>query len=199
VNYRAAVYALFSIGVRRVVATNAVGAVNPDFRPGDLVVPHDLVDLTRLRRLTFYDEAPVTHIDFSEPYCPEVRGLLIESTGRRAGRTWDRAVLACTEGPRYETPAEVEVLRRLGCDMVGMTGVPEAQLAREFEMCYAALCVVSNMAAGMQRRLTATEVVEAVRGVAPRVQEVLRETVQHLPEDRGCPCARALEGARFQG
>ena len=199
VNYQANIYALHEIGVQRIVATNAVGAINPDLKPEELVVPHDLIDFTKLRHPTFYDEAPVTHIDVSQPYCPEIRALLIKATKKLTSRARDRAVLVCTEGPRYETPAEIEMFRRLGGDLVGMTCVPEAVLARELEMCYATLCFVSNMAAGMQQRLSAKEVIEVAKEKMPVIQQVLRETVKHLPEDRRCPCARALEGARFPG
>jgi len=199
VNYQANIYALHEIGVQRIVATSAVGAINPDLKPGELVVPHDLIDFTKLRSPTFYNEAPVTHIDLSQPYCPEIRSLLIKSIKNFASRTRDRAVLVCTEGPRYETPAEIEMFRRLGGDLVGMTCAPETVLARELEMCYATLCFVSNMAAGMQQRLTAGEVIEVAKEKMPLIQQILRETVKHLPEDRNCPCARALEGARFTG
>lgn len=198
VNYQANVYALHQIGVERIIATNAVGAINTKFRPGDLVVPHDLVDFTKLRRFTFYDDAPVTHVDVSQPYCPEVRRFLIKAAKEYGAQVWDRAVLVCTEGPRYETPAEIEMFRRLGCDVVGMTGAPEAVLARELEMCYAPLCFVSNMAAGMQERLTASEVAEVAKERMPVIRQILREAIKNLPEDRSCPCALALEYARLR-
>jgi 5'-methylthioadenosine phosphorylase len=199
VNYLANIYALHKIGVERIVATNAVGAINVDFKPGDLVIPHDLIDFTKLRQTTFYDDAPVMHVDMSQPYCPEIRGLLIETAKNRDVRVRDRAVLVCTEGPRYETPAEIEMFRRLGCDVVGMTGAPETVLARELEMCYATICFVSNMAAGMQQRLTASEVVKVAKQKLPVIQQVLRETVKNLPKDRNCPCAHALRDARLRG
>ena len=198
VNYRANIYALFEIGVKRIVATNAVGAVNVDFKPGDLVVPHDLVDFTKFRQPTFYDDAPVTHIDMSQPFCPEVRALLIKTIKKRNVRVRDKAVLFCTEGPRYETPAEIEMFRRLGCDVVGMTTTPEAVLARELEICYATVCFVSNMAAGIQQQLTAHEVAEVAKEKTPVIQQILRETVEHLPQSRQCPCAHALKNARFE-
>ncbi len=198
VNYRANIYSLHELGVKRIIATNAVGAINPDFKPGDLVVPHDLIDFTKLRHLTFYDEALVTHIDFSQPYCPEIRALLIKAIEKQGSREWDHAVLVCTEGPRYETPAEINMFRRLGCDIVGMTAIPEAALARELEICYANLCFVSNMAAGMQKRLTAEEVVKVAKEKMSSIQQVLRETIRHLPEERRCPCAHALKDARFK-
>ena len=199
VNYRANIYVLFQMGVKRIVATNAVGAINVNFKPGDLVVPHDLVDFTKLRQLTFYEDAPVTHVDMSQPFCPEVRSLLIKTIKERCTQVWDRAVLVCTEGPRFETPAEIEMFRLLGCDVVGMTVTPEAVLARELEMCYAAVCFVSNMAAGIQQRLTVHEVAEMAKEKRPVIEQILRETIEHLPENRRCPCAHALKDARFRG
>jgi len=199
VNYRANIYVLFEMGVKRIVATNAVGAINVDFKPGDLVVPHDFVDFTKLRQLTFYDDAPVTHVDMSQPFCPEVRSVLVKMIKERCRQAWDRAVLVCTEGPRFETPAEIEMFRRLGCDVVGMTVAPEAVLARELEMCYTALCFVSNMAAGIQQQLTAQEVAEVAKEKMPVIEQILRGTIEHLPESRQCPCAHALKDARFRG
>ncbi len=198
VNYRANVFALYKIGVKQVVATNAVGAIKSDFEPGDLVVPHDLVDFTKLRQLTFYDDAPVTHVDMSQLYCPTIRALLIKTARERGVQVWDHAVLVCTEGPRYETPAEIEMFRRLSCDIVGMTSAPEAMLARELEMCYATICFVSNMAAGMQQQLTADEVANVAEKKNPVIQQILRETIKHLPSERHCLCAHALRAARFE-
>ncbi len=198
VNYRANIYALFEIDVKRIIATNAVGAVNVDFKPGDLLVPHDLVDFTKFRQTTFYDDAPVTHVDMSQPFCPEVRALLIKTMKKRNMRAWDKAVLFCTEGPRFETPAEIEMFRRLGCDVVGMTAASEAVLARELEMCYATMCFISNMAAGIQQQLTAHEVAEVAKEKTPVIQQILRETIEHLPQSRRCPCAHALKNASFE-
>lgn len=110
---------------------------------------------------------------------------------------WGRAVLVCTEGPRYETAVEIEMFRRLGCDLAGMTVVPEAILVRELEMCYATLCFVSNMAAGMQQRLTASEVTEMGKKKTAVIRQILLETVKTLPKSRGCICKQALQGARL--
>jgi 5'-methylthioadenosine phosphorylase len=200
INYRANICALYDLGVERIIAVNAVGAINRDLKPGDIVIPHDFVDLTKHRIATFYDEAPVTHVDVSQPYCPEMRKLLIEIARKLDLRVWDKAVLVCTEGPRFETPAEIEMFRRLGCDIVGMTGIPEAVLARELEMCYATVCFVSNMAAGIQERLTPFEVHKVSKQIMPRLEQVLIETVRALPLKRNgnCPCADALRNARFK-
>jgi 5'-methylthioadenosine phosphorylase len=200
INYRANVYALYEMGVERIIAINAVGAINSDFKPGDIVVPHDFVDFTKLRFTTFYDETPVTHVDFSQPYCPEMRKLLIKIARELGLRLWDKAVLVCTEGPRFETPAEIEMFRRLGCDVVGMTGIPEAVFARELEICYAAVCFVSNMAAGIQEQLTPLEVSKVSEQIMPKLGQLLIETVKALPLPRegNCPCASALKNARIK-
>jgi 5'-methylthioadenosine phosphorylase len=200
VNYRANVYALHKIGVKRIFATNAVGAINREFRPGDVVIPKDFIDFTKSRPSTFYDKAPVTHVDVTDAYCPEIRKLLLENAGRHGLNVWDHAVLVCTEGPRFETPAEIELFRRMGCDIVGMTCFPEVVLARELRICYASICYVTNMAAGIQQRLTASEVSEISKKIIPRIKEVLIDSVRSLPDEhtKSCTCAQGLKNARFE-
>ena len=199
-NYRANIYALHKMGVKKILATNAVGAINPKFSPSDIVVPHDFVDFTKLRTTTFFDEALTVHVDLSQPYCPEIRQLLIRDSRKVELPVWDRAVLVCTEGPRFETPAEIRMFKRLGCDIVGMTGFPEVVLARELEMCYATICYVSNMAAGMQDRLNANEVSKVSMRILPKVEQVLTETIKSLSSEHEikCSCGQALEDARFK-
>jgi 5'-methylthioadenosine phosphorylase len=200
VNYRANVYALHRMGVNRILATNAVGAINQSMKPGDIVIPSDFIDFTKTRPSTFYDKAPVTHVDVSDAYCPIMRRVLIESARKcSVVRVWRKGVLVCTEGPRFETPAEIDLFRRLGCDVVGMTGFPEVVLARELQMCYASICYVSNMAAGMQRRLKASEVGKMSKQTIPKVKEVLFDSVRSLSDERGatCPCVQGLRDARF--
>jgi len=199
INYRANIYALHNIGVKRILATNAVGAINRNIKPSDLVVPHDLVDFTKSRQSTYYDDEPVTHVDVSQIFCSEIRSSLIKMARGIGVRVVDRAVLVCTEGPRLETPAEIRMFGRMGCDVVGMTVMPEAVLARELGMCYATICFVTNMAAGIQKRLTAEELVKVAKKTAPILQQLLRETVKHLPRNHQCPCVHALEKARFRG
>jgi len=188
VNYRANIYSLYKIGVRRIFATNAVGAINLNLQPGDLVVPHDLIDFTKQRPLTFFDEAPVTHVDFTEPYCSELREALIQAAKRMKEPIHEHAVYACMEGPRYETAAEIRMLRKLGCDIVGMTGIPEAVLARELGVCYASLCYVSNMAAGISGRVSHKKVIEIASSIRPKLSNILMKAILYLPESRNCRC-----------
>lgn len=196
INYLANIFALHKLNVERILAANAVGAVNLNYRPGDLVIPSDFIDFTKSRPQTFYDRTPVMHVDPSDLYCPELRKILLRSAEKRLKRVWDDAVYLCTEGPRYESPAEIRMFRGFGCDVVGMTGLPEAVLARELRICYATLCFVSNMAAGIRGKLSAEEIMDKGRSFGGLVKEILMETVENIPRKRSCPCSSALEGAR---
>jgi 5'-methylthioadenosine phosphorylase len=196
INYRSNIWALHSLNVERIIATCAVGGINPEYERGALVIPRDFIDFTRLRPQTFYDSEPVTHIDVSQLYCPDLRNVLIQCAKARSGKVWADSIYLCTEGPRYESPAEIGMFRSFGCDVVGMTGIPEAILARELEMCYAPLCFVTNQAAGLQDRISAEDVMVESRRIRGVVREVLRNVVTNLPRRRHCPCSRTLEGAR---
>ena len=199
VNYRANIWGLKSLGVERIIATNAVGGIDQQLTPGELVLPVDIVDVTKSRIGTFYEGAPVTHIDVSQPYCPKEREVIGASTVA-AGRSSPKdVVMACTEGPRYETPAEIKMLRTMGCHIVGMTGAPEVFLARELEMCYASLSFVSNMAAGLQRTLSAREVEEKGRETSQVLNKILTAAISKMPESRrDCPCGTALSHAQLK-
>ena len=197
INYRANIWALNSLGVERIFATNAVGAININYQLGDIVVPKDFIDFTRSRISTFYDEAPVTHIDVSVPYCPQLRTLLLNATKKKDVKVWDDAVYLCAEGPRYETPAEIRMFRILGADIVGMTSLPELVLARELEMCYASICFITNMAAGLQNHLSAELIEEYSRKLECTLKDILQEATKNVFWKKTCFCSRTLEGTRF--
>jgi 5'-methylthioadenosine phosphorylase len=150
VNYRANMHALESSGATAVVSVASVGGIRSDMAPGVLVVPHQIVDYTWGREMTFQSggDGPVVHVDFTDPYDQEVRRRLLDVARRIGEEVMDGAVYATTQGPRLETAAEINRLQGDGADIVGMTGMPEAGLARELDLPYAALCVVANWAAG---------------------------------------------------
>lgn len=184
------------LGVERIISTNSVGGITEALKPRDVVVPYDFIDFTKGRESTFYDEETV-HVDVSEVYCPEIRKALIEASSKR-GKVFSNAVYACTQGPRFETPAEIRMLAKLGCDIVGMTGLPEAILAREQEICYASICTVTNYAAGIAKtKLTATEVKEIVQQNQEKLKQIIIEAIKKIPKERRCKCKHALEGARM--
>ncbi len=150
INYRANIASLSQAGVRAIVAVASVGGIRADLPPGTLAVPEQLIDYTTGRAGTYYSgpDQPVVHIDFTRPYDDGVRRLLIGSAAAAGIPVIDGGCYGCTPGPRLETAAEIRRAERDGCDMVGMTGMPEAVLARELEIPYAALAVVANWAAG---------------------------------------------------
>lgn len=150
VNYRANLWALQAEGARQVIAVAAVGAIRTSLSPGDLVVPDQIIDYTHGRAFTYFDgkERPVTHIDFTRPYSEELRQQVLDAARRANEPCLDGGVYAATQGPRLETAAEVNRMERDGADMAGMTGMPEAALARELGLNYATLAVVLNHAAG---------------------------------------------------
>jgi 5'-methylthioadenosine phosphorylase len=149
INYRANLWALKQLQATRVVSVAAVGGIRGDLGPGSIIVPDQIIDYTWGRKHTFFEgEAPVTHIDFTEPYSAEARVDIIAAARKLKETVVDGGVYAATQGPRLETAAEIDRLERDGADMVGMTGMPEAALAKELELPYAAIAVVANFAAG---------------------------------------------------
>ena len=150
INYRANIWALRELKVEGVVAIATVGGIRADLGPATLVLPDQIIDYTHSRKGTFFEgsEVPVTHVDFTEPYTPALRERLLTAARSCGEAVVDGGVYACTQGPRLETAAEIERIARDGGDMVGMTGMPEAALAREAELAYATLAVVVNHAAG---------------------------------------------------
>lgn len=192
INYRANICAMKEIGVERIIATNAAGSLSLDIKLGEFLIPHDFIDFTKRRKNTFYDYKTV-HIDMTEPYCPELRDALISS-----GDVIKKGIYACTEGPRFETAAEVEMLRQLGCSVVGMTGIPEAVLARELEICYASICTVSNYATSIsKKKQTIEEVFEIMEKKKKDLIRLIYDTIEKIPTKRGCPCKDALKGAEI--
>jgi 5'-methylthioinosine phosphorylase len=151
VNYRANIWALKNVGVEQVIGMAAVGGISDTLPPGTLCVPDQLIDYTYSRAHTFFEEdlASVTHIDFTEPYCEALRSTLIKASGKAGVELVTHGTYGATQGPRLETAMEIRRLAQDGCDLVGMTGMPEAALARELDICYANFSLVVNWAAGL--------------------------------------------------
>lgn len=203
INYRANIWALYELGVERILSTSAVGSLNEAMKPGDFVILDQLLDFTKTRHYTFYDgeDSPhdrkfVAHVDFTDPYCPELRKALMSAAKELGFNYHPTGTYACMEGPRFETRAEIRALKILGADVVGMTQCPEAILARELEMCYASVAIVTNFAAGISReKLTHTEVVELMAKKSEEIKYLLMNSIKHIPKERRCSCKDALKGA----
>lgn len=194
INYRANIWGLKMLGVTEVIATAAVGSLNQEMPPGEMVLLDQFIDFTKDRVDTFYDGGPagVVHVDYTEPYCPRVRAVLL-ATAKEAGITLiPRGTYVCTEGPRYETPAEIKAYAVLGGDLVGMTNVPEVVLAREAGLCYATVAMVTNWAAGISPHpLTHREVVEIMDRNTEKLRRLLMRAISGLSEDPDCACHHA--------
>ncbi|MEE1150776.1 MAG: S-methyl-5'-thioadenosine phosphorylase [Methanobrevibacter sp.] len=190
INFRANIDALKNVGVTKIIATNSVGSMNEDMPPGSFVIPDDFLDFSQDRVKTFYEDK-VVHIDVTEAYCPSLRDVLAQSGDVILGGTY-----VCTEGPRFETPAEIKMFKMLGGDLVGMTGVPEVTLAREREICYNSICIVSNYASGISPdELTIDEVFEMVAKKEHELLELIYNFIKNVDDDTDCMCNHALDGA----
>jgi 5'-methylthioadenosine phosphorylase len=151
INYRANIAALSRLGVENILATATVGSLNLELEPGQLALLTQFLDFTWGRESTFIEENTVKHVDVTEPYCPSLRSALLRAGIPQGVTLRSQATYVCTQGPRFETPAEIEMFRRLGGDLVGMTGVPEVVLAREAGLCYTAVALITNLAAGLTK------------------------------------------------
>lgn len=196
INYRANIKALQQLGVKKIVATAAVGSLNPDMMPGEFILVDQFLDFTKNRPTTFFEggEMGVVHIDMTDPYCCELRGVLKQAAGLLGQELRDGGIYVCTEGPRFETPAEIQAYRRLGGELVGMTSCPEVVLARECEICYATVAMVTNFAAGISPNpLTHVEVVETMKHNSRNLRNLLIKTMEIIAEQRSCGCQSALK------
>lgn len=148
INYRANIWGLKQLGVEQIIAVAAVGGITADMAPAHIAIPDQIIDYSYGRFHTFFEDEAVTHIDFTCPYHQKLRSRLIEAAASADIKVSSKGTYGCTQGPRLETAAEIQRMERDGCDLVGMTGMPEAALAKELDMAYAAISVVANWAAG---------------------------------------------------
>ena len=194
--YRANMWALRSLGVRRVLAPSAVGSLTPAYGPGTLVIPDQLVDRTRNRVQTYFDEG-ACHVPFADPYCPSARPVAIATAGESGWTPADSGTLVVIEGPRFSTRAESLWFAAQGWTLVGMTGHPEAVLARELALCYTTLALVTDTDAGVEEGegVTQAEVFEVFAANIKRLRDLVARIIAALPAEREDDlCAHALDG-----
>jgi 5'-methylthioadenosine phosphorylase len=194
--YRANIYALKSVGVTHIFASNAVGSLKEELPPQTLVIPNQIIDRTRHREMTFYDEGIVVHQPFTHPYSPELVSHLAEAAENVAeADTLKGGTYVCIEGPQYSTKAESEFYRAQGWDLVGMTAIPEAKLAREAEIAYATIAGVTDYDVWKEdSEVTLQEVLENAAKNQEAIKAVVEEAIRTLPEDHTCEAHSALEG-----
>ncbi|WP_435195845.1 S-methyl-5'-thioadenosine phosphorylase [Natronomonas sp. EA1] len=195
--YRANIYALKALGVERILASNAVGSLREDLPPQTLVVPDQIFDRTRHRPYTFFEDGIVVHMPFADPYCPHMKRHLAESAEEASdAEVVEDGTYVCIEGPQYSTRAESEHFRASGHDIIGMTAIPEAKLAREAEMCYATVTGVTDYDVWKaDAEVTLEEVLDNAAANEVAIKETIEHAVRNLPEDHECDCRHAVEGS----
>ncbi len=195
INYRANIWGLKKLGVSLIIATTAVGSLNVDFGPGHFVLPNQFLDFTKSRVTTFFDggDVGVVHLDVTNPYCTNLRDAIVVCGDKLGCTIHNGGTYVCTEGPRFETPAEIKMFEKLGGDLVGMTNVPEVNLAGEAEICYATISMVTNYAAGISPTpLTHHEVVELMQQMGDQLKALILTTIEAIDPDIDCECRHRL-------
>ena len=197
--YRANLWALRSLGVRQILAPTAVGSLNPAYGPGRLAIPDQIVDRTIGRAQTFYDSGGAVHVPFADPYCPSGRSQAIAAARAAGWDLSDSGTLVVIEGPRFSTRAESQWYASQGWSLIGMTGHPEAVLARELALCYTALALITDTDAGVGEGegVTQEEVFRVFASNVARLRDLVLDVIAGLPVERTCPCPNVLDGIKL--
>ncbi len=197
VNYRANVWALKQLGVKRIIASAAVGSLREDYGPGTFVIPDQFIDRTKKRIDTFYEGGQVCHISAADPFCEQLRQYFIKkgkAIGINAKKT---GTYVCIEGPRFSTRAESRLFQTWKADIVGMTVYPECVLAREAEMCYVSICMVTDYDVWADSPVSTKEVIQKAKESNEKLKKLILEAIPQIPKSRECNCGSALKDAMF--
>ena len=194
-NFRANIYGFKSLGVEWLISVSAVGSMKLEYRPTDIVVPDQFFDRTRHRADTFFGDGLVAHVSMARPICPALQGLFYDCAQKAGASAHNGGVYICMEGPQFSTRAESEIYRHWGVDVIGMTNLQEAKLAREAEICYATLAMITDYDCWHEEEeaVSGEAVMEVVRQNASTAQDVVRRIIRKLPVTRDCGCADALQ------
>jgi len=194
VNYRANIQALNSSNITNILSVGTVGSMKKTIKPGDFVIPHDFIDFSKSRPLTFFDDNRI-HVDMTDPFCPALRNLIINISNNIENLNFhDKGIYISTEGPRLESVSEINFFSEYA-DIVGMTLIPEIVLARERGMCYGSFCIVCNMAAGFQNQLNADEIIEIYNEKEKTIIDLLKSVIESINKKNNCYCFQDLSKA----
>ena len=197
INFRANIYAMKLLGVERIISVSAVGSLMEDLQPGEFLVPDQFVDRTKNRVSSFFGDGLVAHVGFDKPTCGEVSSVLADASVHCGVKVHRRGTYVCIEGPQFSTLAEAKMHREMHFEVIGMTNVTEAKLAREAEICYATIAMITDFDCWhpQHESVTAAQIIATLVQNAENAQRVLREAVRAMPEERTCKCGAALEHA----
>jgi len=196
--FRANIWALKSLGVKRILAPAAVGSLREDITPGSIVIPDQFVDLTKKREYTFYDGGEVCHISVADPFCPQLRPIIIKKAKILGLNVYEKGTYICIEGPRYSTRAESRFFRDyVKADIIGMTLVPEVILAREMEICYVSIATVTDYDVWAEKPVSTQEVIDTLKKNIANTKMLLKNIIEDIPLKRECICKDALKDAKL--
>jgi len=197
VPFRANIYALKSLGVERIIAINSVGSLKADLKPGELLIPDQLIDRTRSRVNTFFRESIAVHIPFADPFCPVLSRVVYEAAQKAGATVHKGGTYVVMEGPAFSTRAESRLHRSWGADVIGMTALPEAKLAREAEICYAVIACITDYDSWHEgfEPVTAEIIINTLRQNIATAKKIIKLALGKIPEKRDCDCGSALRTA----
>jgi len=201
INYCANIWAFKELGITRIISPMAVGSLKEEIKPGDFVLPTQFIDFTKSRRNSFSEDGRVIHISVADPFCPDLQEIVSETVGNQSITLHKDCTYACIEGPRFSTKAESKFFKSTGSDIIGMTLVPECQLAREAQMCYVSISTVTDYDVWAEKSVTAKEVMNNLSKNAQITKKLLAASIRRMPKDfdtkRTCSCEKALTEAEF--
>ena len=197
INFKANIWAFKELGVTRIIAPSAVGSLKEELEPGDFALPSQFLDFTKSRDGSFSEEGRVIHISVADPFCSELQSLILQVTEKQNLKIHKDCTYVCIEGPRFSTKAESRLYRFTGADIIGMTLVPECQLAREAQICYVSISTVTDYDVWAEKSVTAKKVLETLSKNVEKTKTILTELIDKIPKTRSCSCAKALEEAEF--
>ena len=195
INYRANIDALKQLGVKRIITASAVGSLQENIAPGDFVLPSQFIDFTKSRHGSFAEEGNVIHISVADPFCPELQKCAVDAANAQGTRLHEDCTYICIEGPRFSTRAESALYRSWGVHIIGMTLVPECQLAREAQMCYVSISMVTDYDVWADKPVNADEIKRTMSSNAAKMRSMLGKVVDDIVVERGCACASGLDEA----
>lgn len=198
INFRANIWAFKEMGIKRIIAPSAVGSLKQDLKPGDFVLPTQFIDFTKSRKYSFFEGEKVVHISVADPFCPELQNAVSKATEKINLKIHKNCTYVCIEGPRFSTRAESKFYKEVvGADIIGMTLVPECQLAREAQMCYVSISTVTDYDVWADKPVTAKEVLETLSKNVETTKKILTLLPELIPHQRSCSCEKALAEAQF--
>ena len=195
VNYRANIWALKQLGVERIIASSAVGSLRDEYAAGNFVVPDQFIDRTKKRLDTFYEGGQICHISSADPFCPQLRIFFIDLARGLGLNVKENGTYVCIEGPRFSTRAESKLFRIWNADIIGMTLYPECVLAREAELCYVSIAMVTDYDVWAEKPVSTKEIIGTMRLNAENLKNLIVEAIPRIPKERKCSCGLSLKDA----